>query len=258
MEEKEFIQTPENVTITYELAGLGSRFYAALIDVLIRGAITLILIIILLTSGFFSFKNFDLFSFKSFTTSLFISIFIIFIFLNLYFYFVFFEVLWNGQTPGKKVAKIRVIRDTGHPVNFFSSTLRNISRIVDFLPFYYGIGILSILLSKQNKRVGDYLAGTVIIKDKETFLPEIKTKEKPEKIISFNLRVEELTWQDYILIQKFLRRKNSLDEQARANIRKQILKEIVKKLELDFQDISAVDEEKFLEEVLYQYEQRRK
>ena len=81
-------------------------------------------------------------------------------------YFAFFETVWNGQTPGKRWTHLRVMMDSGRPVDVQSAILRNLMRIVDTLPSLYAVGIVTSLISAQNKRIGDYLAGTVVVHEK--------------------------------------------------------------------------------------------
>ena len=81
-------------------------------------------------------------------------------------YFAMFEAFWNGQTPGKRWTHLRVIKDSGRPINAYDAILRNLLRIVDNLPTLYAIGIVTMLISKENKRVGDYAAGTVVVHEK--------------------------------------------------------------------------------------------
>src|SRR5277367_1415113 len=93
--------------------------------------------------------------------------FIVLAYFVVYFgYFAIFEVLWNGQTPGKKKEGLRVIKDSGRPISPAEAIGRNLMRIVDQLPFLYALGICSVLLSRQNKRLGDFVAGTIVVHEK--------------------------------------------------------------------------------------------
>src|SRR5207302_5607161 len=78
-------------------------------------------------------------------------------------YFATFEALWNGQTPGKRWAGIRVIKETGRPINAFEAISRNLVRVIDFFPGFYGVGVLTMLLNAKNRRLGDYVAGTLVV-----------------------------------------------------------------------------------------------
>jgi len=81
-------------------------------------------------------------------------------------YFTLFEVLWKGQTPGKRVAGIRVIKETGRPIDIPSAILRNLLRAVDFLPAMYGIGVTCMVLNRHSRRLGDFVAGTIVVHDR--------------------------------------------------------------------------------------------
>src|SRR5579862_4076140 len=78
-------------------------------------------------------------------------------------YYAIFEALWKGQTPGKRWAGIRVIKDSGRPINAFEAIARNLVRAVDFLPLFYGVGVITMLLNAKNRRLGDYVAGTLVV-----------------------------------------------------------------------------------------------
>ena len=78
-------------------------------------------------------------------------------------YFALFEGLWHGQTPGKRVAKIRVIQQSGRAITIFESLSRNLVRVVDFLPAFYVVGTISIFITKRNQRLGDLVAGTLVV-----------------------------------------------------------------------------------------------
>ena len=80
-------------------------------------------------------------------------------------YFILFEWLMRGQTPGKKALKIRVIRDDGTPATIHEVLVRNVLRLIDFLPFSYGVGAIVMFASRLSKRLGDIAAGTIVIKE---------------------------------------------------------------------------------------------
>jgi len=153
------VVTPENIPITLELAGLGTRFGALMIDLLIQ--ITTVVVGLIL---------FGILSFVTSVaglTSLWIALAIIAAFLLFVGYFILFETIWNGQTPGKRMFRLRVVRDGGYPINVFASATRNLIRIADFLPASYTAGALAVFFSPQYKRLGDMVAGTLVIKEKD-------------------------------------------------------------------------------------------
>ena len=125
------ILTPENVYIEYELAGIGSRFAAFIVDLIIQLFVFLATLLVLYIAGFnYSAVIVELgFNVAAFA----ITVLILFHLL----YFPFFEMIMKGQSPGKKLLNIRVIRQNGEPVGIFDSVLRNFLRIVYIFPFLY-------------------------------------------------------------------------------------------------------------------------
>ena len=159
--------TPENIEVTYELAGIGSRFVAAAIDHVIQFSVWLIIALIASQMS-------RLFSLGGMVSApLWIQgLVAVATFLIIFGYFVFFELRMGGQTPGKRVARLRVVRDGGYPIDPYSSIIRNLVRIVDLAaPPPYGAGLLSIFVSKDYKRLGDFAAGTIVIKERPAVEP---------------------------------------------------------------------------------------
>ncbi len=156
------IETPEQVALTFPLAGVGSRFLALAMDTAIQvGAI-----VALTLAGFVVMRLSN--SHPSFSTSLQWTIALsgIASFLVHFGYFATFEALWQGQTPGKRNQDLRVIKDNGASITVFDAIGRNLLRIVDGIPGIYAVGVASVFLSPRNKRLGDYLAGTIVVYDK--------------------------------------------------------------------------------------------
>ncbi|UCH36382.1 MAG: RDD family protein, partial [Armatimonadota bacterium] len=158
------VVTPEQVSVTYRLAGIGTRFAAMLLDTSIQFIV--VLVVILLAGALGSQIEFlDIDFLGAMTSSWLIALMAIAIFGIIWGYFILWETVWHGQTPGKRAAGIRVMRDGGYPIDFRAAFVRNIARYVDFLPGFYGIGALAVFLSKDSKRLGDYAAGTVVVVD---------------------------------------------------------------------------------------------
>ncbi len=141
------IQTPEGIALRLRPAGPLPRMYAWLIDLLIRGVI---FAVVAIPMGYLLGK--------ASAGPLAIVAFII-----LWFYPVLFEVLHNGQTPGKQHYQLRTLHDDGTPIGWTSSLLRNLMRTVDFLPFLYGLGLVSMLLTRDFRRLGDITAGSLVV-----------------------------------------------------------------------------------------------
>lgn len=151
------IETPEGVELGLRLAGPVVRGYAWMIDLMIRFAAYLVIGSVI---GIFG--------------SLGMGLYLIFIFLMEWFYPVVFELYNNGATPGKRSMGIKVVHDDGTEVNLQSSLLRNLLRSVDFLPVFYGVGLISMFFSRDFKRLGDITAGTIVVyEDKLTEASDI-------------------------------------------------------------------------------------
>ncbi len=159
------IDTPELVSIDMPLAGIGSRFVAVLIDTLLWGVGLFVLIVLFLLAA----PSIRAFNRLSFQWGVAIVVFLVFLF-N-WGYFTLFEAFWNGRTPGKKIAKIRVIQRSGRPIGLFESMARNFIRYVDQLPSFYAVGVIMIFATKQHQRLGDLAAGTLVVRDREQETP---------------------------------------------------------------------------------------
>lgn len=154
LENRAAIETPEGVELLLTPAGPGARILAYLIDGLIRLTIFSVLSLVL---AFFGLVGKGLY--------------FLFFFLLEWFYPVFFEVFRRGATPGKKAMRLRVLYDNGTPVTFSGSMVRNLLRTVDFLPFFYSLGLVCMLGNRAFKRVGDLAAGTWVVYDFEKPAP---------------------------------------------------------------------------------------
>jgi uncharacterized RDD family membrane protein YckC len=167
------IETPEQIDVSLELAGLGSRFVARLIDWLIKLLILAIVgilgAIVLGLLGSLS---------GSKAGSIYLLAFVVAVFYAFFLgYDIYFEVRHNGQTPGKRRAGIRVIRESGAPLDFRSACIRNLLAAADFLPALYFLGALLVLLTQRHQRLGDLAAGTVVIRERALEAPADVTKE---------------------------------------------------------------------------------
>jgi uncharacterized RDD family membrane protein YckC len=151
------VATPERVSFDYQVAGLGTRALAQLIDLLIVSAVEVVAVL------FFGFAA------GSVTNSSTVSflIIIVFSFINVFGYFWASEALWSGQTLGKKAFRLRAVGDRGEPLTFMQAGIRNIVRIVDFLPYGYGVGMIVLFANGKGKRLGDLAAGTIVVKDSD-------------------------------------------------------------------------------------------
>jgi uncharacterized RDD family membrane protein YckC len=156
------IETPELVAIEMPLAGIGSRFIALLVDYLIWAAGMLVLIFF----GSLILPALGVFSRLSEQWAVASVIFIVF--LVQWGYFTLFEALWNGRTPGKRIARIRVIQRSGRAIGLFESMARNLLRYIDQIPFpLHAVGVVCMFVTRQHQRLGDLAAGTLVVRDRE-------------------------------------------------------------------------------------------
>ena len=155
------LDTPEAVEIRYQVAGIGTRFLATVIDSLaLVGALGLVWL-----GGAALGVGLGGLAGEPFRTLAAVLILTL-SFLVIIGYYIFFETFWNGQTPGKRALDIRVIKTSGYPVGFVDTVIRNLLRwVVDFLPSFYGVGVVCMFISPRSRRVGDYVAGTIVVKE---------------------------------------------------------------------------------------------
>jgi uncharacterized RDD family membrane protein YckC len=237
------IDTPEQTALEFPLAGIGSRFLAILADTAIQVSVGIVFgivgLILLPASRFVSAS----------TPQWVIAALILIAFLINSSYFAFFEVIWNGQTPGKRYARIRVMKDDGRPISAYDAIIRNLLRIVDSLPALYGIGVISILFSKHGKRLGDFLAGTVVIHERtlEGVRP-VDAYRTDASLPAFD--ASSITLDELRLIETFMQRRESWDPGVRTTMASQISTRIGQKLGVQIYGWPRT--ENFLEAVLEQ------
>lgn len=204
------VDTPEQIALEFSLAGIGSRFLALALDTLIQ--VVLYVLVVLLAVGVASLGK----KLPGIPDRWGPALAVLLLFCIYWGYFAVFEILWHGQTPGKRAVGIRVLKDSGRPITAIEGIGRNIMRAVDGL-FFYAVGIVTMLISRQNRRIGDYVAGTIVVYDKKS--PNVQpewlaansaTSEQP---VSFS----DLTDDDLVIIETFLRRRWDLDASVRVN-----------------------------------------
>jgi uncharacterized RDD family membrane protein YckC len=148
------VETPDHVVLRYDLAGAGNRGFAAVLDFLIASVIAFTANVILSWAGAFGEASIYVFG----------GIALVMTLVVIWAYFILLEWLWNGQTIGKRAYKLRVINEDGSPAQFTAVLIRNLLRLVDFLPAFYGLGVLVIVLSAKSQRLGDLAAGTYVVR----------------------------------------------------------------------------------------------
>lgn len=149
------VATPERVSFGYQVAGLGTRAIAQILDLLILSAV---LVTVEFAAGAFALLG-------SSTVAYLVAL--IGGFLVVFGYFWACEALWSGQTVGKRVFHLRAVGDRGEPMTFTQAGIRNVVRIIDFLPYAYGVGLVVLFANGRGKRLGDLAAGTLVVKDSD-------------------------------------------------------------------------------------------
>ncbi|MBD2523025.1 RDD family protein [Nostoc sp. FACHB-133] len=249
-------QTPESVELEFTLAGIGNRALALLIDYTVLG-MTLLLFVFTWTIFSTQLVNF----LEDFFTSLpnldiwLLAIFFIIAFAIYISYFVFFETLWFGQTPGKRVAKIRVVRDDGRLIGLQQATLRALLRPFDETLF---IGAFLIMLGSREKRLGDLAAGTIVIQAETpiasaTLTISEQAKELYEQLIQI-ADLSKLLPDDFAVIREYLQRRAAMSLKARASLSLKLAEQVVAIINLESLP-EAVTPDVFLEAVYLVYQE---
>ena len=173
------ISTPENVSFGFQVAGIGSRFMAAMIDTIL----IVVLQIVVNLPLFFVLLNILDTEIGERAFNWLIGLVGLIAFAFLWGYYIFFEIIWNGQSPGKRKIGLRVICANGLPITFSESVIRNLVRLIDFMPAFYGLGVVIMFINEQSRRLGDLAAGTIVVHDKGEIsvdeLSEAKSSLRP-------------------------------------------------------------------------------
>ncbi len=255
MGEKVTILTPEHVELTYELAGIGSRFIAILVDTLLQLSLFAALGLAVWATLFASTSVLRV----ALLPTWILALGMIIVFAIYWGYYLFFEARNNGQTPGKKVAGIQVIRDTGHPLDFRSALIRNLVRVVDMLPTAYCIGVVTIFFSPQYRRLGDYAAGTLVVKTgskqaEPPARPGHAGTSPPTLPASARAKLHTISADEYRAVRHLLDRRRELEPQVADSFARRLADPLAKKLGMDPQAIA--EPFAFLEALGHHWERR--
>ena len=263
-EEILIIETPERVPLHFALASIGNRFLAVAIDHAIQ----------LLTVGIIFLASAILASFTvieqlmSSAPKWLYAVATILLFLVVAGYFAFFEWIWSGQTPGKRWMKLRVIREDGRPITFWEASVRNLLRTLDmFPPWFYSVGLIAVFSSTRDQRIGDMVAGTVVVREREAEAPAFShlfttpvsdpALRRSFKPVDFNASLNSLTEAEIEVVETFLRRRWDLPDFPRQWMAWRVSLPILYKLRPTY-DINSFTYEGFLEELLHRYLQQHR
>ena len=201
--------TPERVSLSLPVAGIGYRCLAYLAD--------LFLLLLFWAVAYFTFTLLvsDVLGFVQELSGLTQTLGVVGVFATQWVYWTAAEVLMGGQTPGKRLVGIRVVRVDGSPVGVLESAVRNLVRVVDSLPLVYAVGCLSVLLTRQHRRLGDLLAGTLLVREERIDLDKYTAPDTGPVAPPASSHSERLTAEDVELILSFLTRAPGLEPEAR-------------------------------------------
>jgi uncharacterized RDD family membrane protein YckC len=240
------IDTPEQIALELPLAGIGSRFLGLAIDTLLQFALYFIGVLLL----WFAASVIGIGRYLRWIPANFVpALVILFMFCVYWGYFAFFEIIWKGQTPGKRLAKIRVIHESGRPINVYEAIGRNLLRVIDGLPGMYGVGVVCMILNSQNRRLGDYVAGTVVVHDQRTEEVSPEWNMAAETAPS-HPQLSQVTSEELVLIETYLHRRADLELGVRDKTAYEIATRITRKTGLQRDPNQSLDQ--FLETVARQ------
>ncbi len=215
------------------LAGIGSRFIAVAIDTILWWAAIVAIAVV------FAFFLPAIFAFNKLSAQWTFAIFIFVMFLFNWGYFTLFEAFWNGRTPGKKIAKIRVIQQSGRPIGLLESMARNLVRYVDQFPSFYAVGVITMFVTKQHQRLGDLAAGTLVVQDRDqeaplwgetgsrtftaaSFMPQVTAREPHLQVSLPAMGIAKLTAADLEVLEGFFARRLDMPLDVRQKLAERI------------------------------------
>ena len=272
-EETLIIETPERVPLAFALASIGNRFIAVAIDHAIQYvSIALIALLFLFAAGLLSGGAESVIDSVGVNTPKWIvAVLIIVVFVLFSGYFAFFEWWWDGQTPGKRLMKLRVIREDGRPITLWEAIARNLLRIFDAIPGFvipiYSVGLIVVFLNSRDQRVGDMFAGTVVIRERtdeaptfaETFSNPVADAafRRVQPRTAFDANITSIGEKEIEIIESFLRRRWDLTERQRIWMAWRIALPIMFRLKPRY-DTETFTYEGFLEELLHRFHAKQR
>jgi uncharacterized RDD family membrane protein YckC len=248
MERSIDVATGESVAFTYELAGLGSRFFAVFIDLTIQ---VLTVVVLFFAFIIFAFHLPDpdggatsATTFSKTESAILIAIVSFATFLLFFGYFILFEWLWGGKTPGKRLLGIRVVRDGGFPLDFTSSAIRNVVRIIEFGLGFYALSAIATLADSRNRRLGDMAAGTLVVRDNRFERAKPLAARDLVAALDEDPILENLDANERDLVRRFAERASSLNARSRDDLARRIAASIRPKLPVQY---PALDDRELIE-----------
>jgi len=212
-----FVTTPDNIKVEYRLAGAGSRVGAAIVDTAIQ-ALAFIAILLMALWLLFDFDTWAFANTLEHAANVIAAVLLLY-FLIFFGYFLIFEIVMKGRTPGKKIFGLRAIRSNGQPITFIQSIIRNVIRVtIDNM----GIGVIMMLLTKNHTRLGDSLAGTIVISENPGKYTSESLLWRPETADSESVKLNHvvnneyrITYDEYEIIKDYFARRDGFIENGR-------------------------------------------
>jgi uncharacterized RDD family membrane protein YckC len=237
------IDTPELVSLELPLAGIGSRFMALVVDTLLQGLLYALL-------GVLAWLGLRWLAGPMHLLGAFAPAVLLFAAFCIYWgYFAAFETMWKGQTPGKRLAGIRVIKESGRSIGAIDAVARNLLRAIDGLPGFYAVGLVSMIVSRQSRRLGDYVAGTVVVHDKTRLEVRPYVESRPAQA-DFLAGANRISPEELLLVETYLQRRFDYDLVVRTQTADTIAERIRARLDLPKESVTNPDT--FLETVARQ------
>lgn len=198
------VTTPERVSVELPVAGIGFRALAYGIDLALLFGVGLV---VYFGYSFVGPSAIDVFEGL---TGLERAGAVLALFVMIWGYWTGLEVLWRGQTLGKRLMRIRVVRFDGAPVGPFESAVRNLLRVIDFMPLWYAVGLITMLIDRRHRRLGDIVAGTILVREEDFDLGRyLETRPQAARTLDAG---------ELELVTSYLSRMTSLDLDARLKL----------------------------------------
>lgn len=219
------VETPEQVGLDFEIAGVGTRFIAAVLDGLCMSLLLLAATIVpffVLSAGDQAADRMadnmatgrGIFDEVNRVVE---AVILLAAFVVIWGYYIIAEMVTDGRSPGKRAVGLRVVREDGLPIALPHSVIRNVVRVIDFLPGVYGVGLIAIMATERTQRLGDLAAGTLVVKDRAG--RKLGAMPQPEKAPpAAAVLPAALSAAEREVIDRFIARRGELSDEARARL----------------------------------------
>src|SRR5256712_13911281 len=201
------VETADHVVLRYDLAGGGNRGFAAVVDFLLASVVALATVI-----------GLQALPLRGSFTNVVFGLAVLGVPLVIWVSFILLECLWNGQPIGKRASGLRVISGDGSPAGFTAVFVRNLLRVVDFLPSFYGLGLLLVILTPKNQRLGDIAAGTYVVRAPKPRIDLISTRTGTPIGAGETAEVRRLPGEAQRLVREFVARESRPASPSRAPV----------------------------------------